>query len=132
MAAQKPTPALFDENGGAYRETFDGLAAFIGHGREEVFAGYTNVHSSYILWHKSMGLMAVPLYLLAILALGRALVRDWILFVVLAAVLFRAFFDELLLPFRLFDFLFYYLVCTILMTPSAETRPYRLPQPVEA
>jgi hypothetical protein len=42
--------------------------------------------------------------------------RDWLLFVILAALLLRAFFDETTLPFRLYDFLFMYLVCAILVT----------------
>jgi ABC-type uncharacterized transport system permease subunit len=97
-----------------------------------VFGGYTNVHSSYILWHKSMGLMAIPLYLLAAAALLRALVRDWILFVLLGALLFRSGFDEIILPFRLFDFVFYYLVCTLLITLKPRRAPSPLPQPAEA
>ena len=71
----------------AYGESLGGPAALVGHGREEIFAGFTNVHNSYILWHKSMGVMAIPLYLLAALALVRALMRDWMLFVILAALL---------------------------------------------
>ena len=116
----------------AYGETLAGPATLIGHGREEVFAGYTNVHSSYLLWHKSMGLMAVPLYVLAAAALARALVRSWVLFLLLGALLFRSGFDEIILPFRLFDFVFYYLVCTILVTvrPRAATAP--VPRPAEA
>lgn len=117
---------------GAYGESLNSLAALVGHGREEIFSGYTNVHSSYILWHKSLGLMAVPLYLLAVLALIRALLRDWMLFVILGTLLLRGFFDETILPFRLYDFLFYYLVCTILVTLSPRPQPHRLPQPAEA
>jgi hypothetical protein len=117
---------------GAYAESLAGPGALIGHGREEIFAGYTNVHNSYILWHKSMGIMAIPLYLLAVLALGRALLRDWILFVVLAALLFRAFFDETTLPFRLYDFLFFYLVCTILVTLPPRRRAIQVTRPAEA
>jgi hypothetical protein len=101
---------------GAYGESLGGVATLIGHGRDEIFAGYTNVHNSYILWHKSMGVMAIPLYALAVLAVFRALMRDWLLFVILAALLLRAFFDETTLPFRLYDFLFMYLVCAILVT----------------
>jgi hypothetical protein len=115
-----------------YGTSLDGLPTLIGHGREEIFAGFTNVHNSYILWHKSMGLMAIPLYLLAALALGRAFLRDWLLFVILAALFFRAFFDELILPFRLFDFLFFYLVCTALVTLPARRPVYPLASPVEA
>jgi hypothetical protein len=117
---------------GAYGETLNGMATLVGHGREELFAGYINVHSSFILWHKSLGVMAIPLYLLSALALGYALVRDGLLFVVLAAVLLRASFDETILPFRLYDFLFYYLVCTVLITLSPRREPARLPQPAEA
>jgi hypothetical protein len=117
---------------GAYGESLAGLATLVGHGREELFAGYTNVHSSFILWHKSMGVMAVPLYLLAALALVQALVRDWLLFVVLAALLLRASFDETILPFRLYDFLFYYLVCTILVSLAPWRAPAPLTRPVEA
>ncbi len=117
---------------GAYGETLGGLPALVGHGREAVFAGYTNVHSSYILWHKSMGVMAIPLYLLAALALVRALMRDWMLFVILAALLLRAFFDMLILPFWPWDFLFFYLVCTALVTLSPQPRPSTFPRPVEA
>jgi hypothetical protein len=117
---------------GAYAETLGGAGAVVGHGREVIFAGFTNVHNSYILWHKSMGVMAIPLYLLAALALVRALMRDWILFVILAVLLFRAFFDELILPFRLFDFLFFYLVCTALVTLPPRRQPYRLARPAEA
>ena len=117
---------------GAYGESLGGIAALIGHGREELFAGYSNVHSSYILWHKSMGLMAIPLYLLAALAVVRALMRDWVLFIVLAALLLRSSFDEMTLPFRLYDFLFYYLVCTLLVTLPPLRRPQGLPRPAEA
>ncbi|MGH7580349.1 MAG: hypothetical protein ACREM9_09280 [Gemmatimonadales bacterium] len=116
----------------AYGASFDGPGTLVGHGREAVFGGYTNVHNSYILWHKSMGVMAIPLYLLSGLALVRALVRDRMLFVLLGALLFRAFFDELILPFRLLDFIFYYLVCTSLVTLSPGRRAYQLPRPVEA
>ena len=116
----------------AYGESLGGAAAVVGHGREDIFAGYTNVHNSYILWHKSMGLMAVPLYLLAALALVRALLRDWMLFLIMASLLVRAFFDELILPFRLFDFLFFYLVCTALVTLPPRRLPYPLPRPAEA
>jgi hypothetical protein len=116
----------------AYGETLTSPSLLIGHGREQVFGGYTNVHSSYILWHKSMGLMAIPLYLLAAAALLRALVRDWILFVLLGALLFRSGFDEIILPFRLFDFVFYYLVCTLLITLKPRRAPSPLPQPAEA
>ena len=117
---------------GAYGESLNGLATLVGHGREELFAGYTNVHSSFILWHKSLGVMAIPLYLLSALALGYALVRDALLFVVLASVLLRASFDETILPFRLYDFLFYYLVCTVLITLSPHREPARLPRAAEA
>lgn len=117
---------------GAYGETLAGMATLVGHGREELFAGYTNVHSSFILWHKSLGVMAIPLYLLAALALVQALVRDGLLFVVLVALLVRAMFDETILPFRLYDFLFYYLVCTVLVTLSPRREPARLPRPAEA
>lgn len=116
----------------AYGETLEGPASLIGHGREEVFAGYTNVHSAYILWHKSMGLMAIPLYVLAAAALLRAMVRDWLLFVLLAALLSRSSFDEIILPFRLFDFVFYYLVCTVLVTLPAQREPTALPRPAAA
>jgi hypothetical protein len=117
---------------GAYGESLAGVATLVGHGREEAFAGYINMHSSYILWHKSLGVMAVPLYLLAALALVQALVRDWIFFIVLAALLLRASFDETVLPFRLYDFLFYYLVCTALVTLSARRGLSPVPRPVEA
>jgi hypothetical protein len=117
---------------GAYGETLGGVATLVGHGREALFAGYTNVHSSFILWHKSLGVMAIPLYLLAALALVQALVRDWLLFVVLASLLLRASFDETILPFRLYDFLFYYLVCTVLVTLSAMRAPSPVPRPAEA
>jgi hypothetical protein len=116
----------------SYGESLGGPAVLIGHGREQTFAGFTNVHNSYILWHKSMGVMAIPLYVLAALALVRALMRDRMLFVILAALLLRAFFDELLLPFRLFDFLFFYLVCSILVTLPPRRLPYQLPRPAEA
>ena len=121
-----------DQIWGAYGESLDGAAALVGHEREAIFSGYTNVHSSYILWHKSMGVMAIPLYVLAAAALVRALMRDWVLFVILSALLVRAFFDELILPFRLFDFLFFYLVCTALVTLPPRQRPYQLLQPAEA
>ncbi len=116
----------------AYGESLAGPALLIGHGREQVFAGFTNVHNSYILWHKSMGLMAVPLYVLAAAALLRALVRDWLLFILLGALLFRSASDEVVLPFRLFDFVFYYLVCTILVTLPARRASPSLLQPAEA
>ena len=116
----------------AYGEGLAGPALLIGHGREQVFAGFTNVHNSYILWHKSMGLMAVPLYVLAAAALLRALVRDWLLFILLGALLFRSASDEVVLPFRLFDFVFYYLVCTILVTLPARRASPSLLQPAEA
>ena len=114
---------------GAYGESLAGIATLVGHGREEVFAGYTNVHNSYILWHKSMGVMAIPLYALAVLSLARAAVRDRMLFLIMAVLLLRAFFDELILPFRLLDFLFFYLTCTILVTLSPRRRAYPLHQP---
>ena len=117
---------------GAYGQSLAGISTLVGHGREELFAGYTNVHSSFILWHKSLGVMAIPLYLLSALALGYALVRDSLLFIVLAALLLRASFDETILPFRLYDFLFYYLVCTVLVTLSPRREPAPLPQPAEA
>jgi hypothetical protein len=117
---------------GAYGESLAGPATLLGHGREEIFAGYTNVHSSYILWHKSMGLMAIPLYVLAAAALVLALPRDWMLFVILGALLFRSGFDEIILPFRLFDFVFYYLVCTILVTIPPDRVPSRVLRPAEA
>ena len=116
----------------AYGESLGGVAALIGHGREENFAGFTNVHSSYILWHKSMGLMAVPLYVLAAAALVRALMRDWMLFILLAVLLLRAFFDETILPFRLHDFFFLYLLCTALVTLPPRLLPYPVPRPAEA
>ena len=116
----------------AYGTSLQGLPTLTGHGREQIFAGFTNVHNSYILWHKSMGVMAIPLYLLAALALGRALLRDWTLFVILSALLLRAFFDELILPFRLYDFLFLYLACTALVTLPLRRRVHPLPRPVEA
>jgi hypothetical protein len=116
----------------AYGTSLEGLSTLVGHGREELFAGFINVHNSYILWHKSMGVMAIPLYLLAALALGRALLRSWVLFVILSALLLRAFFDELILPFRLYDFLFLYLVCTALITLPARKQSYPLARPAEA
>lgn len=116
----------------AYGSSLAGLAALAGHGREESFAGFTNVHNSYILWHKSMGVMVAPLYLLAAIALGRAALRDWMLFVILAALLLRAFFDELILPFRLYDFLFFYLACTTLITLPAHRQSRGAVRPVEA
>lgn len=115
----------------AYGTTLQGLPTLTGHGREEVFAGFTNVHNSYILWHKSMGVMAIPLYLLAALALGRALIRDWMLFVILSSLLLRAFFDELILPFRLYDFLFFYLACTALITLPLRQRAYPITRTAE-
>lgn len=114
---------------GAYGESLAGIATLVGHGREEVFAGYTNVHNSYILWHKSMGVMAIPLYALAVLSLAQAAVRDRMLFLIMAVLLLRAFFDELILPFRLLDFLFFYLACTILVTLSPRRGAYPLPRP---
>jgi hypothetical protein len=116
----------------AYAASLGGAGAVVGHGRHEIFGGFTNVHNSYILWHKSMGVMAIPLYVLAALALVRALVRDWMLFVILAVLLFRAFFDELILPFRLFDFLFFYLACTALVTLPPRPQAYQLARPAEA
>jgi hypothetical protein len=104
----------------------------VGHGRSEIFGGFTNVHNSYILWHKAMGVMAIPLYILAALALARVLVRDWMLFVITAALLLRAFFDELILPFRLYDFLFFYLVCTALVTLPPRRQAHQLLRPAEA
>jgi hypothetical protein len=121
-----------DQIWGSYGESLEGPAAVLGHGRGQIFAGFTNVHNSYILWHKSMGVMAIPLYLLSALALVRALMRDWLLFVLLAALLFRAFFDELMLPFRLYDFLFFYLMVTTLVTLAPRRQPSPLPRPVEA
>jgi hypothetical protein len=117
---------------GSYGESLGGPAVLVGHGREQIFAGFTNVHNSYILWHKSMGVMAVPLYVLAALALLRTLVRDWMLFVILAALLLRAAFDEVILPFRLYDYLFFYLVCTALVTLPPRRQPYQTPRPAEA
>jgi hypothetical protein len=117
---------------GAYGESLGGVAALVGHGREELFGGYTNVHSSYILWHKSMGVMAIPLYVLAALALVRAVTRDWLLFVILASLLLRASFDMMILPFWPWDFLFYYLVCTALVTLPPRRRLFALPRPAEA
>ncbi len=117
---------------GAYGETLGGMTALVGHEREALFSGYANVHSSYILWHKSMGVMAVPLYVLAVAALVRALIRDWMLFVILAALLFRAAFDMMLLPFWPWDSLFFYLVCTALVTLRSRRQPYILPRPAEA
>jgi hypothetical protein len=108
------------------------VAALIGHGREANFAGFTNVHSSYLLWHKSMGVMAIPLYLLAAVALVRALMRDWILFIILSPLLLRAAFDETMLPFRLYDFFFFYVVCTVLVTLPSRRLPYQLPRSAEA
>jgi hypothetical protein len=116
----------------AYGTSLQGLPTLIGHGREQIFAGFTNLHNSYILWHKSMGVMAIPLYLLTILAVGRALRRDWMLFVILSTLLLRAFFDELLLPFRLYDFLFFYLVCTALVTLPIRRPAYPFARPAEA
>jgi hypothetical protein len=116
----------------AYWGSLDGVAALIGHRREEAFAGFTNVHSAYLLWHKSMGVMAIPLYVLAAAAAVRALTRDWMLFVILATLLFRAYFDETILPFRLYDFLPLYLLSTALVTLPPRGHPYRLPRPVEA
>jgi hypothetical protein len=120
-----------DKVWGAYAETLGGPSVIVGHHRQEIFGGFTNVHNSYILWHKSMGVMAVPLYILTALALARALVRDWMLFVITGALLLRAFFDELILPFRLYDFLFFYLVCTALVT-IPRRQVYQLPRPAEA
>jgi hypothetical protein len=117
---------------GAYAETLGGAGAVVGHGRHEIFGGFTNLHNSYILWHKSMGVMAIPLYILTALALVRALVRDWMLFVIMAVLLIRAFFDELILPFRLYDFLFFYLACTALVTLPPRRQPYQVPSPAEA
>jgi hypothetical protein len=76
--------------------------------------------------------MAIPLYLLSALALAYALVRDSLLFIVLAALLLRSSFDETILPFRLYDFLFYYLVCAVLITLAPLREPAPLPQPAEA
>jgi hypothetical protein len=99
-----------------YLRNLGGIGLLLGYGRTADFAGFTNVHNSYLLWHKSLGILALPLYGLAVLALVRAFARDWVLFAVLSALLLRSFFDETLLPFRLYDFVFYYLVCTILVT----------------
>jgi hypothetical protein len=54
------------------------------------------------------------------------------LFVILATLLFRAYFDETILPFRLYDFLPLYLLSTALVTLPPRGHPYRLPRPVEA
>jgi hypothetical protein len=115
-----------------YGQTLDGMGVLTGHGRGEIFAGFTNVHNSFILWHKSMGVMAVPLYLIAIAALLVALARDWMWFVLLAVLLLRAFFDEMILPFRLFDFLFFYLACTALVALPPRRYQVLLPRPAEA
>ena len=53
-------------------------------------------------------------------------------FVVLAALLMRSAFDETILPFRLYDFLYYYLVCTVLVTLSPRREPVPLAQPAGA
>ncbi len=116
----------------AYGATLQGLPTLTGHGREQLFAGFTNVHNSYILWHKSLGVMAIPLYILTALAVGRALMRDWMLFIIFSAIMLRAFFDELILPFRLYDFLFLYLVCTVLVTLPLRRPAYALTRPAEA
>jgi hypothetical protein len=116
---------------GAYGSSLDGMALLIGHGREEVFAGFTNVHSAYILWHKSMGVMAIPLYVLAGAAAVRALMRDWLLFILLAPILLRGFFDETFLPFRLYDFFALYLICTALVTIPLRRQAMQFPRPAE-
>jgi hypothetical protein len=46
--------------------------------------------------------------------------------------LIRAFFDELILPFRLYDLLFFYLACTALVTLPPRRQPYQVPAPAEA
>ena len=117
---------------GDYAETLRGPAVLLGHGRSDLFSGYSSVHNSYLLWHKSMGVLAVPLYLLTLLALLRALLRDRMLFLLLAPLMFRSFFDESLLPSRLYDFVYFYLVCTILVTLPPWRQPVRMPVPVEA
>jgi hypothetical protein len=117
---------------GAYGESLDGPATLTGHQRGQAFAGYTNVHNSFIMWHTTMGVMAVPLYLLSLLALARAFLRERMLFLLLGVLLFRSAFDEVILPFRLYDFLYFYLVCTILVTLPSPRRQPAMSHPAEA
>lgn len=77
-------------------------------------------------------LLVVVYIVLAALALVRALMRDWMRFVIMATLLVRALFDELILPFRLDDFHLFYRVCTALVTLPPRRLPYQLPRPAEA
>jgi hypothetical protein len=107
----------------AYLDRVNGPELLVGFSRSALFASVSNVHNSFLLWHKTLGALALPLYVLTVLALVLAARRDWLLFLVLAVLLLRSFFDETTLPYRLYDFLFYYLVTTVLVTMRSAATP---------
>jgi len=88
----------------SYAADLNPAHVLFGFNRERVFGDFTNVHSSFLLWHKTMGIFALGLILLTVAALVWSVRRDRFLFLLLTVVLIRSAFDETTLPYRLLDF----------------------------
>jgi hypothetical protein len=101
-----------------YLSRLQGAEVLFGFDRSAEFAGYRNVHNSYVYWHRELGILAVPLYVLTVLAIGFSAKRGVVVLSALAALLFRSFFDETILPFRLHDYAYFALVTTAFLDPS--------------
>lgn len=95
-----------------------GAEALLGFDRNTTFAGYLNVHNSYLYWHRQLGVFAIPLYILTVLAVGLAPRRGLVVLTVLMGLLVRSFFDESILPFRLHDYAYFAIIATVFFDPA--------------
>jgi hypothetical protein len=101
-----------------YLSRVHGVEALVGFDGKATFAGYLNVHNSYLFWHRQLGAFAVPLYVVTVLAACLAPRRGIVVLTVLLALLFRSFFDESILPFRLHDYAFFAIIATVFFDPG--------------
>lgn len=101
-----------------YLSRVRGAEAMIGFDGKATFAGYLNVHNSYLYWHRQLGAFAAPLYIVTVLAVGLAPRRGLVVFTVLLALLVRSFFDESILPFRLHDYAYFAIIATVFFDPA--------------
>lgn len=108
----------------AYATDLNPVHVLFGFNRERVFGGFTNVHSSFLLWHKSMGIFAFGLVFVTAAALVLSLRRDRFLFLLLVVVLIRSAFDETTLPYRLLDFTILAIFASALTGVRRRVQPY--------
>jgi hypothetical protein len=93
-----------------YIKSIDLIRFFTGANLGEEYAGFNNLHSSYLLLHARVGFIAFIFYFFFLLSLIKLFTLDKVLFSGLLVLLIRAFSDTTFLSGSPFDFVFFYLV----------------------